>query len=151
KLSATGVEYRDAHTPTPSDSFPGLAALVTGGTPRSTGLYYDDSYDRTLFPPGSNCQGDPGTEATYFEILATDFTQLFSPINPANLPMAKGPGRVCRPVFPHEFVKVNTIFEVVRAAGGRTAWSDKHAAYDWVNGPSGKGVDDLYSPEVNSL
>src|SRR5689334_16952947 len=32
KLSATGVEYRDAHTPTPSDSFPGLAALVTGGT-----------------------------------------------------------------------------------------------------------------------
>jgi hypothetical protein len=28
---------------------------VTGGTPKTTGLYYDDSYDRTLFPPGSNC------------------------------------------------------------------------------------------------
>jgi hypothetical protein len=26
------------------------------------GVYYDDSYDRTLFAPGSNCQGNPGTE-----------------------------------------------------------------------------------------
>jgi predicted AlkP superfamily pyrophosphatase or phosphodiesterase len=29
-----------------------------------------------------------------------------------------------------------------------TAWSDKHLAYDLVNGPSGKGVDDLYTPEI---
>ena len=35
----------------PSDSFPGLAALVTGGSPRSTGLYYDVAYDRSLDPP----------------------------------------------------------------------------------------------------
>ncbi len=30
------------------------------------------------------------------------------------------------PVYPHDFLKVNTLFEVVRAAGGYTAWSDKH-------------------------
>jgi hypothetical protein len=28
----------------PSDSFPGLIALVTGGTPKSTGAYYDVAY-----------------------------------------------------------------------------------------------------------
>jgi predicted AlkP superfamily pyrophosphatase or phosphodiesterase len=151
ELAEHGVQYTDAHTTTPSDSFPGLAALVTGGTPKSTGLYYDDSYDRTLFPPGSNCQGDPGTECTYFETAEFDDSQLFSPLNPANLPMAKDSLGNCTPVLPHEFIKVNTIFEVIRAAGGHTAWSDKHAAYDWTNGPSGKGVEDLYTPEINSL
>jgi len=28
--------------------------------------------------------------------------------------------------------------------------SDKHTSYDLVNGPSGTGVDDLYTPEINS-
>jgi hypothetical protein len=46
---------------------------------------------------------------------------------------------------------VKTIFEVIHAAGGYTAWSDKHPAYDLVNGPSGTRVADLYTPEVNSL
>ena len=149
-LAERGVQYTDAHTPTPSDSFPGLAALVTGGTPKTTGLYYDDSYDRTLFPPGSNCQGNPGTECTYFEIANVDFTKLFSPINPDALPHATDGEGHCNPVLPHEFIKVNTIFEVIRAAGLHTAWSDKHPAYDWTNGPSGKGVEDLYTPEINS-
>jgi hypothetical protein len=150
ELTETGVKYTDAHTPTPSDSFPGLAALVTGGTPKSTGLYYDDSYDRTLFPPGSNCEGKPGTEAAYFETAEFDDSQLFSPINPASLPHAKDAKGNCNPVLPHEFIRVNTIFEVIRTGGGYTAWSDKHPAYDWTNGPSGEGVDDLYTPEINS-
>jgi arylsulfatase A-like enzyme len=151
ELAETGVQYTDAHCPTPSDSFPGLAALVTGGTPKSTGLYYDDSYDRTLFPPGSNCEGNPGTEATYFETAEFDDSQLFSPINPAFLPHAKDSKGNCTPVLPHQYIKVNTIFEVIRSAGGHTAWSDKHPAYDWTNGPSGTGVEDLYTPEINSL
>jgi hypothetical protein len=54
-------------------------------------------------------------------------------------------------VFPHDFIKTNTIFEVVRAAGGQTAWADKHPAYDLVNGPSGKGVADLYTPEITNV
>jgi hypothetical protein len=150
-LARTGIEYVDAHTPTPSDSFPGLTALVTGGSPKTTGVYYDDSYDRTLYPPGSNCQGNPGTECTNFEILAKDFTQIFSPIDPGNLPLHKDAKGNCTPVYPHDFIKVNTLFEVIHQAGGYTAWSDKHQAYDLVNGPSGKGVDDLYTPEINSL
>src|SRR5206468_2534691 len=48
-------------------------------------------------------------------------------------------------------MKSNTIFEVVKANGGHTAWADKHPAYDLVNGPSGKGVDDLYTPEITNV
>jgi len=44
----------------------------------------------------------------------------------------------------------NTIFEVVRSKGGHTAWADKHPAYDLVNGPSGKGVEDLFTPEITN-
>src|SRR6266850_6471640 len=73
RLSQSGVTWDDARATTPSDSFPGLLALVTGGTPKSTGVYYDDSYDRTFFAPGTACKGDPGTEVTYFEILEKDF------------------------------------------------------------------------------
>ena len=47
-LLKQGVDYTNAHTVAPADSFPGLMALVTGGTPAVTGVYYDDSYDRAL-------------------------------------------------------------------------------------------------------
>lgn len=40
-LTRRGTSYTHVKTPAPFDSFPGLAALVTGGNPRSTGLYYD--------------------------------------------------------------------------------------------------------------
>ncbi|HEX2679808.1 MAG TPA: alkaline phosphatase family protein, partial [Candidatus Dormibacteraeota bacterium] len=56
----------------------------------------------------------------------------------------------CKPVYPHQYLKVNTVFEVARAAGLRTAWSDKHPAYELLNGPSGKGVQDFFTPEINS-
>lgn len=45
---------------------------------------------------------------------------------------------------------MNTIFEVAHQRGLRTAWSDKHPAYDILNGPSGVGVDDLFTPEIDS-
>jgi hypothetical protein len=45
---------------------------------------------------------------------------------------------------------VNTVFEVARAGGLRTAWSDKHPAYEILNGPSGTGIQDLFTPEINS-
>ena len=63
------------------------------------------------------------------------------PINPAT----------CTPVYPHNYLRVNTVFEVARAQGLGTAWSDKHAAYEILNGPSGTGVQDLFTPEINSV
>src|SRR5579862_4167705 len=60
KLTDHGSTYTNASTTKPSDSFPGLLAQLTGGTSLTTGVFYDDSFDRTFFAPGSNCAGTPG-------------------------------------------------------------------------------------------
>src|SRR5215475_14384965 len=44
KLTHSGSEYTNAQTSNPSDSDPGGTALMTGGNPRSTGVYYDVEY-----------------------------------------------------------------------------------------------------------
>jgi hypothetical protein len=146
-LERHGVDYSNAAAAVPNDSFPGLLAIVTGGTPAATGVYYDDSYDRTLSAPGSNCSAK-GTEIVFDETIDIDPDKVDAGggIDPKKLPL--DPAKGCTPVYPHQFLRVNTIFEVVKAAGRRTAWADKHPAYDLVNGPSGKGVDDLYTPEI---
>ena len=54
RLTGHGVTYTHASTTKPSDSFPGMLAQVTGATSKSTGVFYDDSYDRTLFAPSGN-------------------------------------------------------------------------------------------------
>src|ERR1700680_3059162 len=136
KLAKHGVEYTHASTSKPSDSFPGLLAFATGGSPLSHGVFYDDSYDATLYPPGSNCTGTPGTEVKNFEALDWDLSQLdggsppagaaFDPrnphINPANLPLRKTASG-CEKVWPHLYLKheTNTIFEIIHEAGLRTA------------------------------
>jgi predicted AlkP superfamily pyrophosphatase or phosphodiesterase len=38
-LGVTGLNYLNASTSKPSDSFPGLMALMTGGSPRSVGAF----------------------------------------------------------------------------------------------------------------
>jgi hypothetical protein len=149
-LTERGLTYGNASAARPSDSFPGLLAMLTGGGPTSTGVWYDDSYDRTLAAPGSDCS-TPGTEVVYDESIDKDPAAIDGGggIDPALLPL--DPANGCQPVYPHEFLRVNTVFEVVREQGGRTAWSDKHPAYELVNGPSGTGVQDLYTPEIASI
>jgi len=149
RLSRQGITFGNTLTSKPSDSFPGLLSIVTGGSPQTTGVWYDNSYDRTLSPPGSQCK-TVGTNVLYDESIEFDSTRTDGGggINPANLPL--NPSKGCTPVFPHQFLRVNTIFEVIRADGGRTAWADKHFAYDIVNGPSGHGVDDLFTPEITA-
>jgi len=168
-LAHDGVEYTHASTPVPSDSFPGMAAQVTGGNPASTGIYYDSGYDRALLPPGTTqCAGTkPGADLVADESIdrstdALDAGQGLpglpdsimsmtghpaTVINPAALPVDPAS---CKPVFPHQFLRANTIFEVVHDHGLRTAWSDKHPAYDILTGPPGTGIDDLFTPEIAS-
>src|SRR5215470_14510732 len=99
QLAARGVNYENARTPIPSDSFPGLLALVTGGTPKVTGVYYDDSYDRTLYAPGSGCKIAAGTQVVYDETINFDPATIFGGgINPANLPLRKDASGACKPV-----------------------------------------------------
>jgi hypothetical protein len=169
-LSATGVHYLQALAPKPSDSFPGLVAQITGGTPRSAGMYYDVSYDRALSPPKKTtpygiiggpklCPSVIGTQVGFDEEIDYNYLRLDSGvtngssgingINPDYLP--RDPKNGCAPVYPHSFIRANTIFNVVTNAGGYTAWSDKHPSYDFTNGPSGDGVADLWSPEINSI
>ena len=152
ELSQHGVTFSNARTPFNSDSFPGLLALVTGGSPISHGLFYDVSYDRTFFDPTNvTCKGAPGNMMVFDEsidLYKGNVSQ--NVIDPTKLPRRLQNGQ-CVPVFPHQAVRTNTIFEVVKSKGGRTAWSDKHPAYDLVNGPSGKGVDDLFTPEITNV
>jgi hypothetical protein len=168
KLADNGVVYPNALTTAPSDSYPGMLAQVTGGTPKTGGLFYDDSYDRTAYPsksfytsqnlPDPGCVGPAGTELTNFEALdksLADFTgggtvgQVYTQLDPDNMQRKLVNGK-CVPVFPHEYVRTNTIFEIIKAAGKHTVWSDKHPAYEDLAGPSGTGLDELYAPEINA-
>jgi hypothetical protein len=159
-LANFGTLYTEASTSRPSDSFPGLTAIVTGASPRTTGAFYDVSYSRALSPPaqttpygipGGACPGTVGTQIGYDEEIDIDLTKLNAGggINPAFLP--RDPRHNCAPVYPHQFINTNTIFEVVRAAGGYTGWFDKHQSYEIVKGPSGEGVNDFWAPEINSI
>ena len=149
RLSHHGTSYLNVSTAKPSDSWPGLLAMVTGGSPKSTGILYEVSYDRSLSAPGSNCS-TTGTVVDYSEFVDVDQTRIDGGggINPNNLP--RDPAHGCTPVYPHSYLRTNTIFEVIKASGRRTAWSDKSLGYEVVNGPSGHGVDDLYTPEISA-
>ena len=168
-LENQGLEYSNAETPFPSDSAPGMTAQVTGGDPRVTGIYYDDTWNHDVFPAGTtNCSGRvPGGEAAYEEAIDINSNALdagqglaglpgsilqmtgnpLQVINPKNLPV--GP-KTCKPIYPNQYLQVNTIFNVARDHGLRTAWSDKHPAYQMFSGPSGDGVQDYFTPEINS-
>jgi Type I phosphodiesterase / nucleotide pyrophosphatase len=172
QLTRHGITYSNARTPANSDSFPGLLALVTGGSPVTGDLFYDVSYDRSYFANGdSTCSGTvsdsaPGANQTAgkgsmiafdesIDLYGTDpLTGLplsMNVINPKALPYQIDSNGQCVPVYPHNALKTNTIFEVVRAHGGVTAWADKHPAYELVRGPSNAGLDDLYTPEVTNV
>jgi len=174
KLGETGVNYTRTSTAKPSDSFPGLMAIVTGGTPKTVGAFYDLAYDRFLAPPkkttgnglaGGTCVagGPNGTTTEYNEGEDIDQSKLngggpygvtdggIKSLDPMRL--VRDPLNNCEPVFPWNFIRTNTIYGVIHAAGLFTAWSDKHASYGAVSGPSdnASNVDDYYSPEINSL
>jgi hypothetical protein len=154
QLAGHGITYTDANTPQNSDSFPGLLALVTGGSPVTTGLFYDVSYDRGIFAPtNKTCSGDPGNMMVFDESIDVYNNQNVSLniIDPGKLPRFHDQNGNCEPLYPHAALRTNTIFEVVKASGGHTAWEDKHPAYDLVNGPSGTGVDDLFTPEITNV
>ncbi|MGA7400025.1 MAG: alkaline phosphatase family protein [Candidatus Sulfotelmatobacter sp.] len=172
-LSQTAINYVNTTSSKPSDSFPGMAALASGGTPKSTGLYYDVAYDRSLDAPaettGTGLAAGPcvpyatpfGTTTDNDQGIDIDDTKLnggapgaglteggIASIDPNKL--ERDPQNGCAPVYPWNFIRVNTAFGVIHAAGGYTAWIDKHPSYSFVGGPGGTGLDDYYSPEVNS-
>jgi hypothetical protein len=172
-LSQTGINYVNTESSKPSDSFPGMAALASGGTPKTTGLYYDVAYDRSLDAPakttGTGLAAGPcapyrlptGTTTDNDQGVDLDDTKLnggapgaalteggIASLDP--LKLSRDPQAGCAPVYPWNFIRTNTIFGVIHSAGGYTAWIDKHPSYSFVGGPGGHSLDDYYSPEVNS-
>jgi hypothetical protein len=172
-LGQTAINYVNAESSKPSDSFPGMAALASGGTPKTTGLYYDVAYDRSLDPPeiktGTGLAGGlctpyaapTGTTTDNDQGVDIDDSQLnggapgaalteggIASLDPRKL--ERDPALGCAKVYPWNFIRTNTLFGVIHAAGGYTAWIDKHPSYSFVGGPGGTGLDDYYSPEVSS-
>src|ERR1700678_3492102 len=173
-LGQTAIQYVNTESSKPSDSFPGMAALVSGGTPKTTGLYYDVAYDRSLDAPAKttgtglaagSCTpyaAPMGTTTDNDQGIDLDDTKLnggapgaalteggIDSIDP--LKLERDPAAGCAPVYPWNFIRTNTLFGVIHAAGGYTAWIDKHPSYSFVGGPGGTGLDDYYLPEVDSV
>jgi hypothetical protein len=191
RIASGGAEFTNNHTSDPSDSDPGGTAIMTGGDPGTTGVYYDVEYSHAVDEAGAPCT--PGQAATGGDVIFdspddtlnsvpdllnngsgqtfpsfdeggslypngddTDPGKIMTlsphpqsglnpdsyPVNPAN----------CQPIMPWDYLKVNTIFQVIHDAGMRTAWSDKHAVYSSFNGPGSNGmsIDDFFAPEIDS-
>jgi hypothetical protein len=173
-LAGNGVNYVAASTSKPSDSFPGLTAIVTGGSPALTGVYYDVAYSRNYDAPaqttGNGVAAGPctpgaaptGTTTEYEEGIDIDQSKVNGGAPGASLTdgglasidskrLVRDPKNGCSPVFPWEFVRANSIFSVIHQAGGYAAWSDKHPAYASVaSGLGPAALDDFYAPEINS-
>ena len=148
ELSRRGVTYPNARTPLLGDSSPGLLSLATGGTPATTGVIYSPTYDRALSPSTSKDCRVVGTVVYIDEKAVRDYTREDSGggIDPEKLP--RDPAKGCKPVYPRDLVRVNNIFDVVKQAGGRTAWIDQHDTYnDLLLGPAGQFLDDSRSLE----
>ena len=191
KLASGGAEFTNNHTSDPSDSDPGGTALMTGGDPRATGVYYDVEYSHAVDEAGAACK--PGQPATGGDVIydSPDDTLNAVPdllnngsgntfpsfdeggsiypggvdtnpgaimnltahpqsgLNPGSYPVDP---KTCQPITPWDYLKVNTIFQVIHNAGLRTAWSDKHAIYTSFNGPGsgGMSIDDFFGPEIDS-
>ncbi len=126
-LGSHGVTYTRASAAKPSDSFPGLMNIVTGGTAKTHGAYYDVAYDRMLAPPTVDTGGGllhgpctpgvfPGTSTEYEEGVDLDQTALNGGIPGASLTdggyraidprkLVRDPGGNCAPVYPWNFVR----------------------------------------------
>ena len=112
ELGRHGITYSNNSTSSPSDSFPGLASLVTGGSPVTTGLWYDDTYNRALSPPaqtdglgnpGGSCPGKIGTNVAWDEAVDIDLTRLDAGggLNPKFL--VRNPNNGCKTILPRKY------------------------------------------------
>src|SRR5439155_18135575 len=118
QLTTGGVNYTNAYTTRPSDSIPASAGIFTGGSPAVTGLYYDDAWSRSLSPAGSAC-------ATVGVIIDLKEGWDVNPhaldgggdIDPTKVPL--DPAKGCTADIPHDLLRVNTVFELIPAAGSR--------------------------------
>jgi Type I phosphodiesterase / nucleotide pyrophosphatase len=163
-LLKNAIHYSDVMGSLPTDSYPGTTALYTGATPRTAGIWYDNTWDRSLYSFGSNCVGPPGFNVLNDESIDINSTAIDGGggFDVTGLSYRKTSWGSCAYNLPHDFLRVKTIFEVVRENGGSTKLTDKHPAYEIFNGPSGTGLyvrsivvfpdfKEGYFPEINAV
>ena len=127
-LSARGDSFTNAWLPA-NDPVVGLLALATAGTPISTGIPATTFYARDLAPMQGNCDS------------AGTFVDLSRNAAASGQVVARDPARGCSPVEPHELLPYNTIFDLVKARGGTTAWAgSEERLVDLLRGHKGTGL-----------
>lgn len=152
-LRSGGVTYTNASTTSPSDSFPATTSIFTGANPGTTGVFYDDSYSRTLLPSVDQGGGTtPGTPTNNDDAIDINGTLLdgggnsdATSIDPNELPISSTTGQ---PVYPNQQLQVNTIYDVAAQAGLYTALIEKRPSYQILNGNNANAIDDFYAPEI---
>jgi hypothetical protein len=156
RLARSGVSYTHARTTAPSDSFPGTLAYLTGAGPGTTGVYYDETYDRTLTVAGGGSDAPRGTEVDLTEAIDRDATRLdgggdagIGSIDPAKLPQ-RCDAAACTPVWPHDYPFVNTLFDVLDARGLTSLLVEKHPAYAVAFARDARHVG-FYAPEISAI
>jgi hypothetical protein len=149
-----GVSYDVAYdrvlNPPLNDTGNGLLGTNSTGSPCIPGSPQGTS---TEYEEGININGGVGTPPGGQMFLnggAPSGDGGVNSIDPTRLERDQN----CNPVYPWNFVRVNTIYGVIHGAGGYTAWADKHPAYSSIGGPTGTNVDtnvdDYFGPEINS-
>ena len=101
KLSLHAVTYTNASTSFPSNSWPGLLSMVTGGSPNVTGVIFENSYDHSLSPPASDCS-KIGTTVIFDSSIDKnrDAVDGGGGIDPDRLPRENAFAQIARQPFP---------------------------------------------------
>jgi hypothetical protein len=131
-----------------------LLALVTGGSPRSHGLFYDYSYDRTIWPPDHNgCSGAPGTQMIFDEsidVYVNNVSQ--NVIDPNALPFYRDAAGNCVRMYPHDALRVNTVFEVISPSTSATRPGQTSTPRTtWSMGPRARALTTSTRPKLPML
>ena len=146
--TATPVRLR---TP---NSFPGLLALVTGGSPISHGLFYDVSYDRTLFDPSNvTCKGAAGNMMVFDESIDLYNGNVSQNVHRSDEAAARTQSRAA---------SASRCFRTTRSGPTRSSKSSRARAAAPLGRTStrptissmarrARGVDDLYTPEITNV
>jgi hypothetical protein len=84
-------------------------------------VFYDVSYDRTIYDPTNlTCSGPAGNMMVFDESIDVYNKKHVSQdvIDPTKLPRVRDKFGNCVALYPHSALRTNTIFEVAKSKGG---------------------------------
>ena len=109
-------DVRQRADESPSDSFPGLLSLITGGSPRTTGVWYDEAFGHDL-AEAKDCKPGAENAGRQHRLFGSARREERLDVHIHRSGQLVVDPATCKPIYPHSLLRVNTIFEVVKAAG----------------------------------